>query len=185
MAALFLLAVDAKGTFETLSPWVKIEVGVAIVQTLVWILLLYISIRYFQLNMSIERQYAYIHKLERQLQGAGLSVSREGESYLSGYPKVLDAIHVIYTWVFPLLLILLAAAKAILEWPSPYNIQLAVIIDTIIALIIIVLTILYVYSLKHKPKSSSEDNAIAAARATKRGARIIIDIKQEDFPNSA
>jgi hypothetical protein len=153
VAALFLLVVDSGGAVSTLSSWLQSQHGItlgisiSVIQTLIWVLLLYLSIRYFQLNMGIERQYGYIRKLEKRLGKSGLAVNREGEGYLDGYPKILDAVHIIYTWVFPIMLILSIITKIVFEW-QPLSGIAFMIINTVVAAIIVVLTILYVYSLK-------------------------------------
>lgn len=70
-----------------------------------------IVVKYFQSNINLERQYAYIHSLENKLQNKGLKITREGFSYLDKYPKILSIIHRIYTLVFPILLLILIGSE--------------------------------------------------------------------------
>jgi hypothetical protein len=75
------------------------------VRTLLWFLLLGLTVRYCQTALGVERQYTYIHELEKllseQVPGA---FRREGEAYLTEYPLFLSWAHYLYTLILPLLL---------------------------------------------------------------------------------
>lgn len=109
--------------------------------------MLSISIKYFQVNLLIERQYSYIHHVEKRLSFKlnEFNIFREGKSYLSNYPIFGSIVHRIYTIGFPILLIALLAIKwhtclstvNEFKWISFFS------FDTLIIGSIVILTIFY------------------------------------------
>jgi hypothetical protein len=86
---------------------------------LLWFLLFSTSLRYFQINLGINRQYSYIHKIENklcELSGDCEFISREGKGYLEDYPFFLDWVHLVYTWIFPILLLTTALIKILIDF---------------------------------------------------------------------
>jgi uncharacterized membrane protein (DUF485 family) len=149
ITVLFLFFIDSNSVIEMISGYlnnnisVGLSISTAIIQTFVWVIVLYLFIRYIQTNIYIERQYSYIEQLEqnisKELQG---TFTRESKNYLNKYPIVLDVIDIIYKWVFPVLSILLIAVKLISEWVQKNNI-ISCIVDSVIAIAIILLSVLY------------------------------------------
>lgn len=122
------------------------EINTSFVSALIWFFLLALTIRYFQIVVNIERQYGYIHHLESLLSKHydGKAFTREGKHYLSKYPSFSNWAHCLYTWVFPLLLIVLASAKLWSELrtsgcPPPFSFW----IDTVIGFSVIISAVLY------------------------------------------
>lgn len=93
------------------------DISVILVQSALWIIIVYILVRYFQTNIYIERQYSYIATLEEKIsKELGESCfNRESGNYLDKYPKVLDVIAFFYTWCIPLLIILVNGSKIAFE----------------------------------------------------------------------
>jgi hypothetical protein len=158
ITVLFLFLIDSNGIIEMISAYLNnnISVGLlirtAIIQTFVWIIVLYLFIRYIQTNIYIERQYLYIKQLEQDISKELRSTfNRESQNYLNKYPKVLDMIHVLYQWVFPVLAIILIAVKIITELLQKNNI-ISCIIDSVIAVAIILLSVLYLIFLHPRKK---------------------------------
>lgn len=81
-------------------------------------LFLSILVKYFQSHINLERQYNYIHAIEKKLQNKGLKITREGSSYLENYPKILSVIHRIYTLIFPILLLILIGSETIKQFKA-------------------------------------------------------------------
>lgn len=84
-----------------------------------WAFSLAMTLRYCQSSIVVERQYGYLHTLEAQISkelGGGGLYQREGQAYLERYPAFSTWAWVSYTYVFPLLLILLAVAFIVTEW---------------------------------------------------------------------
>ncbi len=86
--------------------------------SIIWFLLLVFSLRYFQVSVFIERQYEYLHVLEDKInKKLGEEViTREGKSYLADYPKFSDWVWLMYTVLFPAILLLVAMCKVVYEW---------------------------------------------------------------------
>ncbi|MGI8549628.1 MAG: hypothetical protein ACR2PL_02360 [Dehalococcoidia bacterium] len=92
--------------------------------SVVWVLLLATTFRYFQWVVLINRQYKYVHQLEDVLSYHynGLVFTREGRWYLDRYPGFANWADVIYRALFPTVIILVATAKILTDivpvWPG-------------------------------------------------------------------
>lgn len=98
----------------------KVNVNASAITAVLWFLLLSVTVRYFQANVYIDRRYKYLHKMEEDI-NILLSqslINREGKSYLKNYPLFSSWIHILYTWIFPIGLLLTVSAKYYLEWPG-------------------------------------------------------------------
>lgn len=106
------------GTIDEFSKFIPV---------LIWFLLMGISLRYFQINVQIERQYAYLHALENELNGYfidSVAFTREGKSYLSNYPTFFNWFSILYTWIFPLSLLILIILRIYTDlnsWPPNFS----------------------------------------------------------------
>lgn len=132
----------------------ELLIGQQFAASILWFVLLAAALKYFQTTMLIERQYQYVHRIEKRLRrmmGNDL-ISREGASYLTNYPLFSDWAHILYCWVFPLLLIGIAVSKIVCEWLN--GIGWLVFLDSVIFVILCVTTGLYLYS---RSKSETEE----------------------------
>jgi hypothetical protein len=165
ITGLYLLAIEPNSLYQVLRDLVKeygktnINFSIAIVQSLLWIVMLFYSMRYFQINSYIERQYNYLHIIEEEInEKIKFTFSREGKGYLDKYPMVLNLIYFIYTWVFPVIYMGIVLYKIILEWTSIHNIRV-VMFDSLIAGCIILASFLYILLL-HPIKIKTKLNLI-------------------------
>jgi hypothetical protein len=84
-------------------------------------ILLFISLwfiqKYYQSVTHIENLYAYIHNVENQLCAliSSFQITREGKSYLEYFPHLKTAIQIMYTWVFPISVVVICAIKGYWE----------------------------------------------------------------------
>jgi len=137
---------------------IDISNQINIIQNLLWFVLLYFTMRYYQSNIYIERQYKYIHKLEEDISKlSGIEFYRESKSYLTYYPLVLDFVHILYTWIFPLLFEVVIIARIIMEYLSYSYIKVSLIIDFAIFLCCFVLTVLYIVAIHRKTPINQEN----------------------------
>jgi hypothetical protein len=116
-------------------------------------LVLSFSIKYFQSNILIQKQYKYLHKLEEDLSKnfENFEISRESKGYLNDYPIFSSIVHRIYTMVFPSLIILLS----IIKWMNIVNnqsIDSYFWFNTMTIISIIGLTTFYLYWINFKRK---------------------------------
>jgi hypothetical protein len=139
LAGLVALFLDIKPSNESatlLSRILASHAGIEIlkpyyVRALMWFIMLFLIIRYFQITLLIERQYPYIHRLESELNELYEKslFGREGEAYLKNYPHFGDWVHFLYGWAFPILLLLAVSIKIILEIHVTESANLPLFID--------------------------------------------------------
>jgi len=116
-------------------------------------------LRYFQINVLINRQYDYLHFLEDELckkTSEQNFIKREGREYLKNYSVLSDWAHIIYTWVFPILLIFIALTKIILELQVVEKNKTNFYFNGIIFLAICLTVILYLINIHHKRKENTK-----------------------------
>ncbi len=81
--------------------------------------LLWVVIRYYQINFLVENIYKYIHKIEKSLTNEmkPFEITREGKAYLDHYPWLLEVVDKIYSIGFPITLIFVS----IIKWTTEKN----------------------------------------------------------------
>lgn len=117
---LFMIAEDntIKIFYEVLQEKYDLDVTLSVetIQSLIWGLLLYFTIRYYQQCISIERMYQYIHQIEERMSNElEFEIIREGKNYLQEYPWILNYIWIIYTVVFPIVYLVLIVINLIVD----------------------------------------------------------------------
>ncbi len=98
----------------------QITVNKDSLNAVLWFVLLSVVIRYFQANVHVNRQYNYLHKLEEKFTELFEEevISREGSGYLNDYPLFSKWTNLVYTWVFPALLLISGGLKIVGDVPS-------------------------------------------------------------------
>lgn len=112
-------------------------VGLHVIQSFCWMLYLWVTLRYYQRSVYVERTYKYIDLLEKEL-----GITREGVAYAENYPAVLNVIHWVYQWFFPIMALCSTGAKLIWEYSTAQNFVFFW-IDAVVALLIALTTLLY------------------------------------------
>ena len=141
----------------------SIALEASFIKLLVWFLLFSLVLKYYQLVVVIERQYAYLHKLEKELASYYLSqvaFTREGKSYLENYPKLSDWADRLYVWVFPTLFLFFISAKFVIEFLNEERFSFVLVISLVFCLMIWVTSVLYLhfrYKLKQAQKKAQEN----------------------------
>ncbi len=133
-----------------------LKLNLAVVGNIVWFLLLIFTMRYFQVAVFVERQYAYIHQLEEKLNkvmGEEL-ITREGKSYYHRYPIFSDWMWLLYTVIFPILLLVIGTAKIILELKNILSTgwSFGLVLNVTAFILLAVSIILYIVVIHKKPK---------------------------------
>ena len=134
----------------------SLKLNLAVVGNIVWFLLLIFTLRYFQVAVFVERQYAYIHQLEEKLNkimGQEL-ITREGKSYYHKYPIFSDWMWLLYTLIFPILLLIIAIAKIVVELKNVVMTgwSLGLVLNTLACTLLVISIILYLIVIHKKPK---------------------------------
>ncbi len=116
--------------------------------SIIWFSLFAAVVRYFQTVVQIERQYDYIHNMEEEISSnyGNKIFTREGKSYLEKYLLFSEWASIIYTIIFPLLLIVVLVIKIYNEIPDVKNISLLPGVNLIIFFCIFASTVLYLLS---------------------------------------
>jgi len=144
---------EAVSQFITKKLELKSPIDITFIGSIIWFGLLSLVVRYFQTVVHIERQYKYIHQIEEQLsvEYANKAFTREGKSYLNDYPLFSRWAWILYTIVFPALLIVLVIVKIVGEICQTGSSSLFLSVNVAIALFI-VLSILFYLLLVHFKK---------------------------------
>ena len=118
-----------EGFATTIADVLKAQLGLsttpdlAYVRSLLWFLLLGLTIRYGQAALAVERLYIYLKELESVLSAeVGAGFRREGAAYQEYDPLFMTWAHYLYTLVFPILLAVVVLGwtwQQIPGWPWP------------------------------------------------------------------
>ncbi|MBU5477615.1 hypothetical protein KQI69_00150 [Eubacterium sp. MSJ-13] len=147
----FLILVNCKIALEIIEKNVDKEFNMIlpenniIIETLLWIAVAYVTIRYVQEVIYIEKTYLYIKRIEKKLSSEVCKkfFDREGDDYQNDYPIVLNIIDLFYKMFIPVVFISINFARIIKEWREKNGSYLAVICDTTIFLFVIIVTLCY------------------------------------------
>lgn len=136
---------EAISQFITKKLELKTAIDVSFVASVIWFVLLSLVVRYYQTVVHIERQYDYIHKLEEHLSAEydGKAFTREGKSYLQQYPLFSHWARILYTFIFPIFLVIIVVFKIIGEFCYLEKNTPLLYINFFIAICIVVSTLLY------------------------------------------
>ena len=150
LVIMFLEVVSPSGTETVISKLTSkyldgVSLETSFVRCLMWLFLFGLVVRYYQTVVSVERQYAYLHKLEREITtffSSEIPFTREGKSYLKNYPMFSGWIDFLYRWVFPATLMLFTGVKL---WSEHSNagFNLVWIVSVVFCLMIWVTTGIY------------------------------------------
>ena len=142
----------AKIVVEYVSKTTGIKLGknVDFLSTLLWFVLIGFSIRYFQVVVEIERQYGYMYALEEELNlhyKNSVAFTREGKNYLNKYPIFSNWVWLLYTVLFPVLVLVCTYARISNEIGHAENININLYIDFVCYLVVGTSTVLYMIRL--------------------------------------
>lgn len=132
---------------------IRISNNVEFISTLLWLLLLGLLSRYYQVVFEIERQYSYLEVLENELskQYQNSDVyTRESEFYLKDYPVYLDWVSFLYDFFFPLLVLLCITLRINNELAGLSMIKVNNFINIVCFFVSAIATLLYFYRLHRK-----------------------------------
>jgi hypothetical protein len=136
---------NAIGQFVVNSLDIQGSIDISFLGSVIWFSLLAFVVRYFQTVVHIERQYDYVHSLEELLSQYydGNAFTREGKSYLRGYPLFSNWASALYTIIFPGLMFIIVVAKIGNEFYLANHIPVLLVFNSLIALFILVSIVLY------------------------------------------
>lgn len=148
------IVVGAVNDYLNKATGIKIDNSADFISTLLCLLLLGFTTKYYQVALKIERQYEYLHMLEKNLNSYYPETkvfTREGGSYLSKYPRFLSWVWFLYTIFFPILIIFSVIIRVISVIGEMQSIEMVnQIIDSFCYLVITISSILYTFQLHKK-----------------------------------
>ena len=127
----------------------------SVLQTLVWIFIAYVLIRYVQDVLFVERQYKYLSVLEKKISRLLKETddknvfTREGDYYLENYPMVLNFIDIFYKILAPILFSIINVVHIVQEWNCGIT-RTMLVVDTVICVAIFVITWFYFFEIHDK-----------------------------------
>lgn len=157
LLVIFLASIKPESMYNTISELLKENLktgfyfGINVFQITIMISMLYCTIRYYQINIHIDKTYSYLHKIEEDIaKEVNKDFNREGKNYLSQYPKTLDIIYYSYKYFFPCLYTIALVCRVIINatWDN-WKIKS---LETIITLILIASNILYMFDTYNQEK---------------------------------
>jgi len=122
--------------------------------TLLWLLLFGFTSKYYQTVIQIERQYNYIHHLEKIINSKYVrskAFTREGKSYLGEFRLFSDWIWFLYTIAFPAIILICIIIRIKGELNNYEALGLSLIPGFVSYLLVGTSTILYIYN-RHRSK---------------------------------
>jgi len=156
---MFLLINGSESTYKIFSDIANEKLGATIavnsktIDSILWFILLSLVIRYYQTSILVERQYVYLSIVENELNSIILKdyvFQREGKAYANYYKLFPEWAWIIYTFVFPALLILVSGYKLVREIFTYTKIELTIIMDVLFFFTILATTIIYMISYHYK-----------------------------------
>lgn len=92
---------------------VSLNINYSLITTVILTLVFTFTMKYFQMCLSIERQYKYIDNIELNINTISNQklITRESYSYLDSYPLLSAFIHRIYSFLLPIALVILMFIK--------------------------------------------------------------------------
>lgn len=143
---------NAFGQFISKKLELQSSIDISFIGSVIWFSLLALLVRYFQTNVHIERQYEYIHNLEKQLSRIyeDKAFTREGKFYLNNYPLFSNWAYILYTGVFPVMLIIIVVVKAGFEIAAATRVSPLIIFNIIVALCTLISIVLYLVTIHWK-----------------------------------
>lgn len=139
---------------ELISKQLEISAGIDIsfLGSVTWFTLLGLTHRYYQNVVLVEQQYQYLHTLEDLISPTlGNDVfRREGKSYLANYPLFSEWSHILYQWIFPLILAFVASLKIIDEWLTEPSVTWTLSFNTAFFTMLLATTSLYLLRIHFK-----------------------------------
>lgn len=127
-----------------------LAIGLGVFQTLLWVITLYIAIRYIQAMLSVERSYVYQEDLEKRMTEIGVPIQREGERYTADYPMVSNFIDLFYKMLCPIFFFILNGVRIVMEYRTIFCVTWHFVFDCILCIVLEVITWFYFFQIHSK-----------------------------------
>jgi hypothetical protein len=153
----FIITISPEQTIPVIQNTIKqytkinIQIHFAVIQSVLWLFLLYSLTYYYKLTIDVDRHYPYLHQLEENIESLiQTTFSREGKSYLENYPLLNNICYYCFIYFFPIIYLSCIIVKAISEFKVlGYYTNF----DTVIAILCSILIIMFLFKDVHFRKS--------------------------------
>ena len=122
IALFFIIVINPNQSIPVIQNTIKtyakinVQINFYVIQSALWICLLYVLTYYYKLTNDIDRRYPYLHKLEKTIESEiNSTFSREGKSYLENYPLLSNIIYYCFIYFFPIIYLSCIIIKIISE----------------------------------------------------------------------
>ena len=129
-----------------------LQLSNTVIQTLIWLLISYVMIRYVQDTLYVERQYSYLGQLEQEISNI-INVSafkRESDHYLDNYPIVLNLVDLFYKMLMPIFFTVINVVRILKEWKVSNGVSIAFKCDFVLFIAISIITWFYFFEIHSK-----------------------------------
>ena len=146
VSLIFLLSNNRTMLIGLSEAWQEIKLGRSVVDfniisTALYFVFMWFILRYYQVNLTIEKGYSYLDRCEQKLSANGsFKIDREGGNYGKNYPWLKWLAHCIYVFVFPLLVISASVASICYEYCNDYLYRT---LNIIFLLLVVLMSLLY------------------------------------------
>ncbi|MEW8491591.1 MAG: hypothetical protein AB2657_17970 [Candidatus Thiodiazotropha endolucinida] len=126
------------------------------IQSIIWFVLMALSIKYFQSVVFIERQYKYLHNLEDTLskEFENGEFTREGKAYLNNYPMLLNWASFLYSIIFPFVFLVVTTSKIYTEFSLYGYKSILIWFNAVVFMFMLISLGLYFYGMHFSKKST-------------------------------
>ena len=108
---LFLLVSQENNIYLIMLAFIKssynldVFLSIETIKALLWLIMFYVTLQYYSKTINIEREYVYIHNLEKKINQLCNDelITRENKFYLDKYPFILNFSDVFHKKVIPIL----------------------------------------------------------------------------------
>lgn len=136
---------------------IDISNNLNLLNSIIWILLFYLVLSYYQLCIQISNTYSYLHALEEDINKlTNITFNREGADYIKKYGIFSKHIFNIYTLVFPILFLIVIFVKIYLELFNflhlknySHTLLIFLILNIVIAIYIAVIIFKFITIMRH------------------------------------
>lgn len=154
----FFILIKPERAFELILNGINQQINTTlqlsntIIQSLLWLLITYVMIRYIQDMLYVERQYIYLDNLEKEITNLTLTsvFKREGVNYQKNYPMVLNFIDLFYKMLIPIFFAVINTVRICKEWSMMDKNYITLICDTILFIAIFVIDWFYFFEIHSK-----------------------------------
>lgn len=123
---------------------INITIESNIMELFIWLITIYLNLLYYQINATIEKNYKYIHNIEKNLKfNSKCKISRESDNYLEIYPLFQDIAYCFYKYIYPIIVIIICTFKIFYNVLFNFNLMMFI-IELIFYIMILLINISYI-----------------------------------------